>query len=262
MSSKSPVSSRVSAFLNSSGLTFDGTIGTIAFETVLFECDTGGTVITLPATLTVERRFRIIYSSFVVLSGETGINASTSATIPDEGYILDTVNFGGGGTYITGITTTDNKARISETRGIDNSGNIAQYYMNNNATATTITVSGTYVKVAGTTSSGTFVEKFTLTDNRATYDGALQGFYKVSAILSMTSGNNQDLTVRIAKNGTTSAQSATTVTTSGSGRSENVYCHDIVSLTSTDYIEIFVTNETSTNNITVEDMNVIIERLN
>jgi hypothetical protein len=54
------------AFLNSGGLTFDGTIGTIGFSQCLFDCNATNTVFILPATLTVTRRFRIIYSSFIV----------------------------------------------------------------------------------------------------------------------------------------------------------------------------------------------------
>ena len=56
-----------SAFLNSQGLTFDGSFGTIAFGNTLFDNRATGTSIILPATLTVTRRFRIIYSSFVCL---------------------------------------------------------------------------------------------------------------------------------------------------------------------------------------------------
>lgn len=55
-----------SAFLNSSGMTFNGTIGTIAFGNCLFDTSSGGTAITLASTLTVTRRFRIIYSSFEI----------------------------------------------------------------------------------------------------------------------------------------------------------------------------------------------------
>ena len=91
-------------FLNSSGLTFNGSIGTISFSDTIFECASGGTCVTIPSTMTITRRLRIAYSAFVVLAGETGINFSTSATVPDEGYILDTVNFGGGGTYQAGWT--------------------------------------------------------------------------------------------------------------------------------------------------------------
>ena len=91
------------AHLNSQGLTFDGSIGTIGFTDCLFNPPASGTALTFPSTLTITRRFRTSYSAFVILSGETGINMSTSATVPVEGYILDTVNFAGGGTYITGV---------------------------------------------------------------------------------------------------------------------------------------------------------------
>jgi len=87
-----------SAFLNSGGLTFDGTSGTIGATQCLFDCNSSNTVFILPSTLTVTRRFRVTYSSFIVLSGETALNVNASANIPTESYILDTVNFSGGGT--------------------------------------------------------------------------------------------------------------------------------------------------------------------
>jgi len=255
-----------SAFLDSGDLTFDGSIGTIAFETCLFENRAGKTSIILPATLTVTRRFRIIYSSFVTLGllGETGINASTSMTIPNEGYILDAINFAGGGTYLAGISTSDNKSRITDCRGINNSANIAQYYMNNNATATTIAVSGTFYKALGTTTTGEFVEKFdvTTTSNKAVYKGSLTGFYKITACLTVTGSSNKEVAIRSAKNGVTSPQSEITSTTSAGGKAEGITCQDIVSLATDDYLEIFITNNTDTSSLTVEDLNVIIERLN
>jgi hypothetical protein len=252
-----------SAFLNSGDLTFDGSFGTIAFGNCLFEGKATQTSIILPATLTITRRFRIIYSSFIILSGETGINASVSATIPNEGYILDTINFTGDGTYTTGIALSDNKARINNCRGINNSGNVAQYYMNANASATTILVAGTYVKIAGTTTSGSYVEKFAVTTtNRSTYEGSLQGFYKITAIASISSGNNKVISLRLAKNGTTTASSTASSTSNSAGRSEGISSQDIFSLVTTDYVEVFITNETDTTAVTVEDLNVIIERLN
>ena len=90
------------ALLNSKGLTFDDSVGTIAFENYLFSADSG-TIITLPASIVISRRFRIIHSSFVVTGTGTGLNVSGSATIPTDSYILDTVNFSGGATYLTGV---------------------------------------------------------------------------------------------------------------------------------------------------------------
>ena len=251
-------------FLNSGGLTFDGTIGTIAFTDTIFENATGLTSIILPSTLTVSRRFRIDNSSFVSLAGETGLNASVTATIPNEGYILNNVNFGGGGTYLTGVQSTDNKARFEGNRGISNSGNIGQYYMQGNATVTTIAVAGTFVKIAGTTSSGTYVEKFdvTTTANKGVYSGSLTGFYKVEIVAGCTSGNNKELELAIYKNGVITTPSRSKGTTTGSGKAENIVSHDILELATNDYVEAFITNNTGTTNITVEDLNVTIVRLN
>ena len=251
-------------FLNSGGLTFDGTIGTIAFTDTIFENTTGLSSIILPTTLTVSRRFRIDNSSFVSLSGETAINVSTSATIPDEGYILNNVNFSGGGTYLTGVQSTDNKARFEGCRNIDNSGNIGQYYMQGNATVTTISTASTFVKVAGTTTTGTYVEKFdvTTTSNKAVYTGSLTGFYKVHAIVSMTSGNNKELELAIYKNGAILTPSRSKGTSNGGGKAENVSCMDIVQLETDDYIELYVANNSGTNNVVSVDLNMTIVRLN
>ena len=217
----------------------------------------------IAATLTLSRRFRIDNSSFVTLAGETALNVSTSATIDNEGYILQNVNFAGGGTYLTGVQSTDNKARIEGCRGVNNSGSIGQYYMQANATVTTISVSGTFYKAAGVTTTGSYVEKFdvTTTDNKAVYNGSLTGFYKITAVASMTSGNNKVLALRIALNGTTSTSSQTKSTSNGSSRSEAIMTQDIFELVTTDYLEIFVANTTDTTNITVEDLNVIIEKI-
>jgi len=118
-----------SAFLNSGGLTLDGTIGTVGFSQCLFDCNAGNTAFIVPATAIISRRFRIVYSSFIVLSGETGINVNASATIPTESYILDTVNFAGGGTYLSGLDVTSNDALFINCTNIPNSSVNGQLYM-------------------------------------------------------------------------------------------------------------------------------------
>lgn len=250
------------AFLDASGLIFDGTIGTIAFSDTLFN-GTDGTIITLPATLTVTRRFRISYSSIIVPSGQTGIDVSTSATIPVEGYIYDTCNFSGAGTYTTGVAYNDNKARWTENRGVINSAALTGYHMFGNATATTIAATETPVKVAGATIENAISQRFTVTtSNRATYAGAIDRNFKVSAILTVTSGPSNQVGMYIAKNGTVLDESETYVTTGASGRLENGACQVLTNLSDGDYIEIFVENNTAITDVTVEDMSVIIESLN
>ena len=247
------------AFLNSSGLTLDGTIGTVGFSSCLFDSNTGGTVITIPATAEITRRFRIIYSSFVVGSGETGINLSGSATIPTEGYILDTVNFSGGGTYTTGVAYTDDKARFTECRGIANSAVVGYYTMTDNATATVIESTEVPVKVAGTTTSQAVTQRFSHSNNRLTYTGALTRVARVSVILGFTTGANDRVGIYIARNNSVISFSESYATANAAGRVETVSAQTLVSLGTNDYIEVFVQNESDTDDITVTELSVIIE---
>jgi hypothetical protein len=251
------------AFLGSQGMTFTGSIGTAAFSNSLFRGDgSAANIISIEATATITRRFRIIYSSVVAFGSAVGISASTSATIPVEGFILDTVNFSGGSTYVTGVQQDDDKANWSECRGVRNSAAISSYYMNGNTTATTIATIGVAVKAAGTTTSAPISQRFTNTANRATYDGAIQRDFKVSAVLSCNSGNNNIVGIYIAKNGTLLPESEVYITANAGGRAEGASCQVIVAMVETDYIEIWVENDTSTTDVTVSELNVIVEALN
>lgn len=251
------------SFSNCGTLTFDGTVSSVGFIQSSLDSRAGATMISVPATATISTRIRFNICVFIALPGETALNVNVAASIPDEGYYLGMCNFTGGGTYLAGVQHTDNKAFFSECRGINNSGSICQYTMFNNAVATAIAVVNTFYKAAGTTIPGLYVEKFnTATTNRALYTGALTGYYRVTAVLTLSSSNNNVISARIAKNGTTTSQSETSVTTDAAGRVENVYVQDIVLLNINDYIEIFVANKTANNNITVQNMSVIVERLN
>lgn len=252
-----------SAFLNSGNLTFDGTIGTVGFSQCLFDVNGTNTAFILPSTLTISRRFRIIYSSFVVGTGQTALNVNTSATIPTEGYILDTVNFAGGGTYNTGVQYDDNKALFVNCKGINNSDSIANYYMSDNATVTNVITVATPLKIAGTTTANSINQKFTHTNNRATYTGAINRNFKVTATVSVTSASaNDQIGFYIAKNGTVITESEMYVTTNASARAESVTIQTITSLITNDYVETWVENDTDASDVTVTFLNVIIEPLN
>jgi len=252
-----------SAFLNSSGMTFDGSIGTIAFGNCLFDTSTGGTAITLASTLTVSRRFRIIYSSFVTLSGETSINVSTSAVISDERYILDTVNFSGGGTYISGVTQTSNKTLFTNCVGIANTSTRGFYYMVNNTTDTPIGVPNvnTWVKALGTTTADSNNSKFTHSNNRLTYTGAFNTSFLITVNTAVRAGaSNQNISIGIAKNGSILPNSEMTIRTSTSNQEHPGSTQYQIDLVTNDYVELFVKNANQTD-IRVSDLNFSVVKI-
>jgi len=252
-----------SAFLNSGGMTLDGSIGTVGFTQCLFDLASTTTGITIASTANITRRFRIIYSSFVTLSGETSINVSSSATIGNERYILDTVNFSGGGTYITGVDQTSNKSLFVNCVGITNTAVNGQLYMQGNTTATTVSASNTFYKVSGTTTASSDNSKYTHTNNRLTNDAAISRKYLIQCILSFNSSANDvcEFGFYDSKLSAIRTPSRTKATSNASGRAENVSFTCVVSHTNGDYLEIHCSNNSGARNITVDQLNFIVTEI-
>lgn len=246
------------AFLNSAGLTFGGNMGTIAFDTYLISVGTG-TGITLPATLTLSRRFRMIYSSVIVTGANVGIDVSSSASIPVDSYILDTVNFSGGGTYTSGVTYSDNKARFLQCKGISNSSTLGYATMIGNGTATTIGAINTPVKIAGTFTLESLSQRFSLSSNKLVYGGALTQICEISANCSLTTTANNVVAIYIYKNGVKVSNSISIATATAGGKAENCSTYTILSLSSGDEIDIWTENQTAANNITGVNCSLIIK---
>ncbi len=114
------------ALLSSANMTFDGTISTIGFDQCLFSGIAGQTTLNFPSTLTVSRRIRVIYSSFIAFGGATAIfvDPAVTFTAGAESYILITINFSGGATYTGGIDYTSNLALFQNCKGITNTASI------------------------------------------------------------------------------------------------------------------------------------------
>jgi len=138
--------------------------------------------------------------------------------------------------------------------------------MQNNATATTISVAGTYYKVAGTTAlSGNeyLFDDDSSTANRLRYTGAPERLVMYSASISFEcASNNQQVAFQTwvyDDSGAAGALVADTLITEyvgNSGQIESVTLTGHAHLATNDYLEIHVTNETSTANVTVVDMSV------
>ena len=254
------------AILESANLTFSGTIATIGFGTCLFNGISGNTIFNIPSGCSITRRFRPIYSSFIVLPGETGITISNSAIVNNDGFILDTINFAGGGTYISGLDSTSAKSLFSNNVGILNSSNVGHYYMINNTTNTTIGVPNVnvWVKAAGTTTLGIGNSPRWVANgnNRLDYTGNTEQDFKFTAVGTVqSSSNNQVISVGLAINGTIQIESEITVRTSNSNQPYPFAIQDLAAtLSAGAYIEVFVLN-TQSPNIRVGDLNVIIDKI-
>lgn len=249
------------AFLNAGNLTFDGTIGSVVFDSTLFSFMPNTAGLIIPATATLTRRLRMVFSPFICVGTTIGLNVSASASIPTEGYILDKCVFSGNGTYTAGVAYNDNKSLWTDNKGILNSGAFSGMYMVNNATATVVSATNTEYKVLGTTTQSTFSQKFDHANNQLTYKGAITRVFKVLVTSTVSSGNNHQVGMYVGKNGVVLPESETYTTTNASGRVENVVCQCLVSLSTNDYIEIFVENTTAINNITITGFNLLVEPL-
>lgn len=252
------------AFLNSKGLKIDGTFGTFSIDNSLLLGDgSAGSIVEVLPTATSNTRVRIVYSSVVAFGSTVGLNVSNSATISNESYILDTVNFSGGGTYLSGLNDASNKSLFVNCNGVTNTFVNGQLYMQNNATVTTISVAGTFTKVLGTTTPSVDNSKFSHSNNRLTCEAAIDRKYLIQCNLSFTTTNNKECEFGFydSKLGEVRTPSKTKSTSNSGGRGENISFNCVVDYIQGNYLEIWVTNNTNTDNVTVTDLNFVITEI-
>lgn len=147
------------------------------------------------------------------------------------------------------LTSTDNYVTIDQ-EGIAEYANVN---MHGNSTETVIAATDTPVKVAGTFIVGDEAGYTGDTTGRITHTGNTAR-HIINSIVSMTvaSGTNHTVSMYIALNGTPIDSTKTTTTTSnGLYRSLATFAN--LELNEGDYVEIFVRNESTTDNIIVLD---------
>tara|TARA_R110000822_G_scaffold49495_6_gene129735 strand:- start:7008 stop:8564 length:1557 start_codon:yes stop_codon:yes gene_type:complete len=252
------------SFLGSEGLRFTGSVGTFSItESLLRGSGGAGSLIEVDASATVTRRFRITYSSVIAFGSTTGIDVNASATLPIEGFILDTVSFTGGSTYLPGLSTASNFSLFSECKGIVNTSVNGQAYMRNNTTATTISATNTFYKVEGTTTASSDNAKYDHANNRLTNAAEIDRKYVIHCTLSFLAGTNDvcEFGFYDSKLAAVREPSKTAGTANASGRMESLSLSCIVQHSFGDYLEIHCANTSGTTNITVESMNLLINEI-
>ena len=138
-------------------------------------------------------------------------------------------------------------------------------YVSGNTTATTVSVTQTYYPVTAASSElsdpagNPFNRFFSASNSRITALASLKpGWFRVtvSACLSIDA-TNQQTRMRIGKNGTTLPESCAQDSVTGnpgSGRRESLGTHTMAWIEPGDYLEVFVGEWTSTNDILVRNM--------
>ena len=233
-----------SAFLNSSNLIFDGTINTIGFLNCLFtNFNNGTTSIVIPSSATIARRLKIVDSSMIATGTASAINFNVLATAPSQSYVLSTVNFSGGGTYLQGVQSSSNKALFFNCIGIPNSRSLCEYYAST-ILPTTIPLANTFYKINCLTSPDPLNQKFTHTNNRATYTGTLDQLARLNYSCSLSGSANDIIYVGISIDGANpvNAGSYTITTLDPAGRSSALSLSKVVELVENRYFELWINN--------------------
>lgn len=183
--------------------------------------------------------------------GISGLTSSGNIVVNSLATI-DNVSFLGGMNALENITVNDVRWRFTSNSKIQDTKEDCMLSLNANATATTISVTGTPVLVAGTW----VVERqsfFTgTTGGRATYNGERNLVLPIDITCSVnpSSGTNKIIAVYLAKNGTFIPNSKKSIRVD-SGDPKNITVFWQLQLVQNDYLEVYIANDTDTTNVVV-----------
>lgn len=186
-------------------------------------------------------------NTFNLASGVTGINIAASGAnmnSGEEGHVFHNYVELNSGTAIAGYSSGDVNWVAQENDHIADTRKAAHTYMHTQTTttianATALLMTGTFVSHVA--------DQFTITAaGRCTYNGLIETEFHVSASLAGTSsGGTHTLNHYIAKNGTTEISSKTTREYVSTAVGSPATMFGIISLSTGDYLEIFVQDPTT-----------------
>ena len=192
-------------------------------------------------------------NNYFIYPGQTGIKVDAGATI-DRGR-MTTNMFRGVGTYLSGFDSYTPAWEMRQNTNIPNSRALSSVYMNNNATATSLPVVGTFYKIAGATTT-VKDQRFVSGTNRLTYTGKEGITGKVSMVIGAKAPVvNGDFSIALAKNGVVIPNPNGSMAAASNNQSFQITLTTEVDLVAGDYLEAFVrTNNNLTTSLVVEDL--------
>jgi hypothetical protein len=239
-----------------SGLTFSGSSSVIwsLDKVVIAGLGATATAIDLGAATTNELEFiDIIFLGNAAATAISGAASSANITTGGLAVVAD-CNFSSLTTPLNTITNQDIRWSFRGNAGLGDTYPDGLLSLHSNATATTISLVNTPVLVAGTWNIES-VSQFTGTAaGRLTYNGErdIHVPIDVSTSLDPSAGTNKDLSIYVALNGTPITNSSMKVR-ADSGNPQAVSTHWQLVMSTNDYIEVYVENNTDTTNIVVID---------
>lgn len=184
----------------------------------------------------------------------TGIKADNSNIASGVVASVTSCEYLGSVTPLDGIDIDSTRFIYRDNSGIDDTKAQSLTYMAGNATETTITVQNQYEQVAGTWTSGG-VSQFTqgLTTTRITYEAEKSRTFDLSMSLAVIAAAGQPVCrAQLYKNGNP-VTGASNTTTCDSTYNQTIFIPWVIIVDEDDYLEIFIRNESGTQNLTVVD---------
>jgi len=245
--------------LTTGGITFAGSFRSFLYEVSAVTIN-GGSLFDL-STATFDA-FNVNDALITLNSGTTGITGLASSGNINTGGIGSVFNnrFSGVGTPLGTITVDDARWQFLSNDDIADTRPDGLLSMQANATATVIAVAGTPVLIAGIWVVERSSQMTGTTAGRLTYDGGKDATMPITSSFTVepVSGGAVNISIETAINGTVVPNSKRTASTSsGNPASITVPWQEVLS--PTDFVEHFVTNESSTVNILVSSA---IQRVN
>lgn len=168
--------------------------------------------------------------------------------------LIGTITDSGNKLQVTGNTNVDGNLTYTGTK----SHWMGEVYMVGNTTATAITNTANYFKVAGTTIIGNNMgfDNGGGISNRLRYTGAVTRMFHIAVSFSFsTASNSQNVEFAVAKNGVRIDSSVQETKTGTAGDVQSTALHVVATLATNDYLEVFCRNLSTASNVTVKNLN-------
>lgn len=216
----------------------------------------GGTVFKAGTGLVFNGRF-LTDMNAVIASGAIGIDFIAANFATESLFQVQGTDFSGAGDFIPNIAASSIKSLWRDNKGVDNTYQGGTWSCTS-ATATTISSSSVFVKLAGTTTY-TDLQHFSNTTNNAfVFDGTITTDFKVDGSVAISGSNNNVITIRV-RHWDDSASAYVNIgdfeskISSGAAgtRTENIGFIALVKMDKDDRIELWIANETASNDVTL-----------